>query len=60
MNKIFTFFFLLFAAFSASADSYFTIFEAVNDTLRINPTYLNDYKIVTFNNLEKVFAKLFE
>ena len=48
MKKIFTFFFLLVAAFSASADSYFTIFEAVNDTLRINPTFLNGYKPVTF------------
>lgn len=48
MKKIFTFFFLLFAAFSATASNYFTIFEAVNDTLRINPTYLNGYKIVTF------------
>ena len=48
MKKFFTFFFLLFAAFSASTSNYFTIVGAVNDTLRINPTYLDGYVIVTF------------
>ena len=45
MKKIFTYLFLLFAAFSASASNYFTLDGVVNDTLRINPTHLDAYLI---------------
>lgn len=48
MKKFFTFFFLLFAAFSATASNYFTVVGAVNDTLRINPTHLNNFVSITF------------
>ena len=40
MNKIFTFFFLLFAAFSASADSYMTI--GTSDTILLHPNLLGN------------------
>ena len=47
MKKIIIFTLLL-AAIGAKASSYFTVVGAVNDTLRINPTYLNGYKTITF------------
>ena len=48
MKKFFTFFFLLFAAFSATADNYFTIEGVVNDTLLINPLLLGSSRNTVF------------
>lgn len=48
MKKVFTFLILLLATFSATADNYFTIDGAVNDTLLLSPTLVGNAVYLTF------------